>query len=70
MNSKPIIAGLIGISAFQGVWALTPHAGEKSPCRKPNVVIFFTDDQGAIDLNCFGAKDLHTPNIDALAKKG
>ena len=46
MNSKPIIAGLIGISAFQGVWALTPHAGEKSPCRKPNVVIFFTDDQG------------------------
>ena len=70
MNSKPIIAGLIGISAFQGVWALTPHAGEKSPCRKPNVVIFFTDDQGAIDLNCFGAKTCIPPILTHWQKKG
>jgi arylsulfatase A-like enzyme len=38
--------------------------------RKPNVVIFFTDDQGTLDVNCYGAKDLHTPNLDALAKRG
>ena len=38
--------------------------------RKPNVVLIFTDDQGTIDLNCYGAKDLHTPNLDALAKRG
>jgi arylsulfatase A len=38
--------------------------------RKPNVVLIFTDDQGTIDVNCFGAKDLHTPNLDALAARG
>jgi len=37
---------------------------------KPNVVIFFTDDQGTLDLNCYGAKDLMTPHMDALAATG
>ncbi|MHC4996606.1 MAG: sulfatase-like hydrolase/transferase [Planctomycetota bacterium] len=37
---------------------------------KPNVVIFFTDDQGTLDANCFGAADLITPNIDRLAANG
>ena len=43
--------------------------GQKSS-RKPNVVLIFTDDQGSIDLNCYGAKDLHTPNLDRLAREG
>jgi len=38
--------------------------------RKPNVIIVFTDDQGSIDANCFGAKDLVTPGIDGLAARG
>ena len=37
---------------------------------KPNVIIIYTDDQGAIDLNCYGAKDLVTPNMDKLVSKG
>ena len=37
---------------------------------KPNVVILFTDDQGTLDANCYGSKDLFTPNIDRLAKTG
>lgn len=37
---------------------------------KPNVIIIYTDDQGAIDLNCYGAVDLFTPNIDKLASNG
>ncbi|MEM9283186.1 MAG: sulfatase-like hydrolase/transferase [Verrucomicrobiota bacterium] len=36
----------------------------------PNVIIFFTDDHGTIDLNCFGASDLITPNMDRLATSG
>jgi arylsulfatase A-like enzyme len=38
--------------------------------RKPNVIIIFTDDQGTIDMNCYGAKDLATPHMDGLAKRG
>ncbi len=38
--------------------------------QRPNVIIILTDDQGTIDLNSFGAKDLYTPNIDRLAKEG
>lgn len=38
--------------------------------RKPNVLLFLTDDQGSLDMNCYGAKDLMTPTMDALAKRG
>ncbi|NNE93022.1 MAG: sulfatase-like hydrolase/transferase [Verrucomicrobiales bacterium] len=38
--------------------------------KSPNVVILFTDDQGTLDANCYGSKDLITPNIDKLAATG
>ncbi|MFN3167878.1 MAG: sulfatase-like hydrolase/transferase [Phycisphaeraceae bacterium] len=38
--------------------------------RQPNVVIFFTDDQGTLDVNCYGSADLYTPNMDRLAHEG
>jgi len=45
-------------------------APSKTVSRKPNVVIFFTDDQGTLDVNCYGSKDLYTPNMDQLAETG
>ena len=38
--------------------------------EKPNVVLIFTDDQGSMDLSCYGATDLETPNLDKLASEG
>jgi len=38
--------------------------------RKPNILIIYTDDQGSIDVNCYGSKDLVTPNMDMLAETG
>ncbi|WKN31871.1 sulfatase [Porifericola rhodea] len=38
--------------------------------RQPNVVLIYTDDQGSIDMNCYGATDLTTPHMDALAASG
>lgn len=38
--------------------------------KKPNVIIFMTDDQGYGDLSCMGSTDFKTPNIDALAEDG
>ena len=41
-----------------------------SAVERPNIVILFTDDQGTMDANCYGSKDLVTPNIDKLAATG
>ncbi len=43
---------------------------KKSEIEKPNIVIFFTDDQGYADVGCYGAKGFETPNMDKLANNG
>lgn len=43
------------------------YAAEKN---RPNVLLILADDLGYGDLSCYGAKDLKTPHIDALAKRG
>lgn len=37
---------------------------------KPNIIIIYLDDLGYGDLSCYGATDIKTPNIDALASEG
>lgn len=38
--------------------------------QKPNILIIYVDDLGYGDLGCYGASEVKTPNVDALAKKG
>ncbi|VGO13970.1 Arylsulfatase [Pontiella desulfatans] len=38
--------------------------------KQPNVLFIFVDDQGYYDLGCYGATEVETPRIDALAAKG
>lgn len=42
----------------------------RAQTSKPNVIVIYTDDQGSLDLNIYGAKDLATPNLDKLARRG
>lgn len=49
-------------------WALAAKASAAR--RQPNVILMVSDDQGSTDAGCYGAADLHTPNLDALASKG
>ncbi|MDE0577303.1 MAG: sulfatase-like hydrolase/transferase, partial [Opitutales bacterium] len=37
---------------------------------KPNVIVIYSDDQGSVDANCYGSKDLATPTLDKLAATG
>lgn len=45
-------------------------AGVAAPAARPNVVLILADDLGYGDLSAWGAPDIRTPNIDALAASG
>ena len=48
----------------------TPLALAAQSTPKPNFVLILLDDLGCTDLGCYGARDLKTPHIDALASTG
>src|ERR1041384_2060887 len=47
---------------------LAPQIGR--PAVRPNILFIIADDLGWGDVGCYGNKDIPTPNIDRLAKKG
>ena len=57
------------VTVFAGSGSMTA-ASRASDDRRPNVVIFLTDDQGTLDANCYGSTDLYTPAMDELAANG
>ena len=38
--------------------------------KRPNLLFILTDDQGAWAMRCAGNTDIHTPNLDRLARQG
>lgn len=57
---------LLAVSAF----FLACDSDKEPTEERPNIIIFFTDDQGYGDLSCYGATDFQTPHIDQLASNG
>ena len=54
------------MAAAGAPFAVTARRG----ARRPNVVMFMTDDHGAWATGAYGCGDMHTPNIDRLAAGG
>jgi arylsulfatase A-like enzyme len=54
--------------SFLGAAAAFPFV--QAARRRPNFIVIYTDDQGYGDLGCQGARDMKTPNFDALAAGG
>jgi choline-sulfatase len=60
---------VIGRRAFLGS-AAGAALGQQRRRKRPNVVMIMTDDHGAWTLGSYGCRQMHTPNIDALAAGG
>ena len=63
-STKLAVLGILWLMAY------ACNNGAERTTGTPNVIIIYTDDQGSIDVNAYGATDLHTPNMDHLAKTG
>lgn len=60
-----VVIGLTGAALMRAPGV--SHAATKQP---PNIVFIFVDDQGYYDLGCYGATEIRTPRIDAMAEAG
>lgn len=69
-KSNSFLIVLLGILLNSVVNIPNTSAGNASKAKRPNIIFILTDDQGSIDMNCYGSKDLKTPNMDALAETG
>jgi arylsulfatase len=60
----------IAAATWGGVARAKSLLAAESSAKKPNFIIFFTDDQGYNDVGCFGSPFIRTPNFDRMAKEG
>lgn len=56
------IVGTLALAATAPIGAMAAD--------KPNVILIYADDLGYGDLECYGAKNVSTPNINRLAENG
>jgi arylsulfatase A len=64
---KTLACGLLVAAA--GL-AATPHGIAAQAGAPPNIVIIFADDLGYGDIGAFGAPNISTPRLDAMAAEG
>lgn len=57
-------------TVFTIICALFLNFSAAAKPKQPNIIFILVDDQGYYDLGCYGATEIKTPRIDAMAKEG
>jgi len=70
LPNKFLVLGLFSIGVSNIFYSDAYAKEAQNSAEKPNIVLFYVDDLGWGDLSSYGATEVNTPNIDALAKNG
>ena len=65
---KPYLLNILFVVSL--IWFTGCKSNSVKTTIKPNIVFIMSDDVGIGDISCYGAKMIHTPNIDKLAEQG
>ena len=61
---------LLALALAPAISAQAAGKGKDKTPTRPNVIFIYADDLGFGDLECYGAKNVETPNINRLAANG
>lgn len=66
MKNEPLFLS----AAFTACLSMHAATPVEKPAKLPNVILIYADDLGYGDLECYGAKNVTTPNVNRLAGNG
>ena len=61
---------LLALALAPAISAQAAGKGKDKTPTRPNVIFIYADDLGFGDLECYGAKNVETPNVNRLAANG
>lgn len=61
---------LLALALAPAISAQAARKGKDKTPTRPNVIFIYADDLGFGDLECYGAKNVETPNVNRLAANG
>lgn len=61
---------LLALALVPAISAQAAGKGKDKTPTRPNVIFIYADDLGFGDLECYGAKNVETPNVNRLAANG
>ena len=72
INNKLLTTVLLAPALAPALTAEAKHikSNKAADTERPNVIVILADDLGYGDLECYGARNIQTPNVNRLARHG